>query len=96
MIIPRGIDNHVAIDMVVKHIQRLLREKSEKHQDDLKELEQRVEDEPLSSNILPLEQTQQVIGMITIIEDPMTDEIDFVFYFNRLATLLIERWNSLP
>lgn len=91
MIIPRGIDNHVAIDMVVKHIQRLLREKSEKHQDDLKELEQRVEDEPLSPNIVPLEQTQQVVGMTTLIEDPMTNEIDFVFYFNRLATLLVER-----
>ena len=78
--------------MVVKHIQRTLVEKSKKHSDDLQRLGEEVEDEPLSSNVMLLEQTRQIIGMNTIIRNPMTDEVDFIFYFDRLATLLVEKY----
>lgn len=91
IIIPRSIENHVAIDMVVKHVQRVLLEKSKKHQEDLQRLGKQVEDEPLSSNVSLLEQTKQIVGMSTIIQNPMTDEVDFLFYFDRLSTLLIEK-----
>ncbi|KAL8706019.1 MAG: hypothetical protein Q9201_000904 [Fulgogasparrea decipioides] len=91
IIVPRGIDNRVAIDMVVKHIQLLLVKKSRKHQDDLKRLGQQVEDEPLSPNVLLLKQTKQVVAMMTILQNPATDEVDFNFYFDRLTTLLVER-----
>ncbi|KAI4123711.1 MAG: hypothetical protein LQ338_005129 [Usnochroma carphineum] len=91
IIVPRGIDNRVAIDMVVKHIQLLLVKKSRKHQEDLKRLGQQVEDEPLSSNALLLKQTKQIVAMTTILQNPATDDVDFVFYFDRLATLLVER-----
>ncbi|MCJ1345095.1 Uridine kinase [Peltigera leucophlebia] len=91
IIIPRGIENKVAIDMVVKHVQRLLQEKSRKHQDDLKRLGEQVEDEPLSPNVLVMEQTKQILGMNTIIQNPMTETVDFIFYFDRLSTLLVER-----
>lgn len=91
IIIPRSIENRVAIDMVVKHVQRVLQEKSKKHQEDLQKLGKQVEDEPLSSNILLLEQTKQIVGMSTIIQDPMTDEVEFLFYFDRLSTLLVEK-----
>lgn len=91
IIVPRGIENKVAIDMVVKHVQQLLQEKSRKHQDDLKRLGEQVEDEPLSPNVLVMEQTKQILGMSTIIQDPMTETVDFIFYFDRLSALLVER-----
>lgn len=83
--------NRVAIDMIVKHIQRTLAEKSKVHQDELRRLGQEVKDEPLSPDILLLKQTKQIVGMCTIIQDPMTDAVDFNFYFDRLSTLLVER-----
>ena len=91
IIVPRGIENRVAIDMVVKHIQRTLVEKSKKHQKDLQRLGKQVEDEPLSPNVLLLAQTKQIVGMSTIIQNPNTDQVDFVFYFDRLSTHLVER-----
>ena len=91
IIVPRGIENKVAIDIVVKHVQRLLQEKSRKHQDDLKRLGEQVEDEPLSPNVLVMEQTKQILGMSTIIQNPMTETVDFIFYFDRLSALLVER-----
>lgn len=91
IIVPRGIKNKVAIDMVVKHVQRLLQEKSRKHQDDLKRLGEQVEDEPLSPNVLVMEQTKQILGMGTIIQNSMTETVDFIFYFDRLSALLVER-----
>ncbi|MCJ1477702.1 Uridine kinase [Lambiella insularis] len=91
IIIPRSIENRVAIDMVVKHIQRLLAEKSRKHQNELHRLGKEAADEPLSSNVLLLKETRQIIGMNTIIQNPRTQEVDFIFYFDRLATLLVER-----
>lgn len=91
IIVPRGIENKVAIDMVVKHVQRLLQEKSRKHQEDLKRLGEQVEDEPLSPNVLVMEQTKQILGMSTIIQNSMTETVDFIFYFDRLSALLVER-----
>ncbi|KAI4139733.1 MAG: hypothetical protein L6R39_006143 [Caloplaca ligustica] len=91
IIVPRGIDNRVAIDMVVKHIQLLLVKKSRKHQEDLKRLGRQVEDEPLSPNVLLLQQTKQIKAMTTILQNPATDDVDFIFYSDRLATLLVEK-----
>jgi len=84
-------ENRVAIEMVVEHAKRTLKEKSRKHQEDLQRLGQQVEDEPLSEHVLSLKQTRQVAGMSTIIQNPMTQEVDFIFYFDRLSSLLIER-----
>jgi uridine kinase len=90
--VPRGIENKVAIDMVVGHIQRTLVDKSKKHRAELQRLGKQVEDEPLSANVLLIKQTKQVTAMNTIIQNPETGEIDFRFYFDRLATLLVERY----
>ena len=89
---PRGIENRVAIDMVGGHIQRTLMDKSKKHQAELQRLGKQVEDEPLSPNVLLVKPTRQVTAMNTIIQNPMTDEVNFIFYFDRLATLLVERY----
>ncbi|KAI9045042.1 uridine kinase family protein [Aspergillus affinis] len=91
IIIPRGIENKTAIDMVVKHIQRKLEEKSEKHSADLRELKKIASELKLSPNVLMMPQTPQFIGMNTILQNPDTEQVDFVFYFDRLASLLIEK-----
>ena len=44
IIIPRGIENRVAIDMVVMHMQRTLFQKSKEHQEELARLGKEVED----------------------------------------------------
>ena len=91
IIIPRSIENLVAIGMVVQHVRGSLKEKSERHQEELKRLGDAVGNEPLSKNILLLPQTTQIVGMSTMIQNPMTEAVDFVFYFDRLSSLLIER-----
>ena len=63
IIIPARLDNLVAVDMVVGHIKRTLKEKSRKHQEELQRLGKQVEDEPLSENVLLLEQTREIVAM---------------------------------
>ena len=77
--------------MVVEHVRRTLKEKSRKHQEELQRLGKQAEDEPLSDNVLLLKQTRQIVGMNTIIQNPMTKEVDFIFYFDRLSSLLVEK-----
>ncbi|KAK6350243.1 Uridine kinase [Orbilia brochopaga] len=89
--IPRGIDNITAIDMIVKHIQRALRMKSEAHLKKIAELGERVLEKPLTDNVTVLEQTPQLRGIHTILQDRMTNREDFIFYFDRLSSLLVEK-----
>ena len=91
IIIPARLDNRVAIDIVVGHVKRTLKEKSRKHQEELQRLGKQVEDEPLSENVLLLEQTREIVGMNTVIQNPITAGEDFIFYFDRLSSLLVER-----
>lgn len=77
--------------MIVKHIQRALLKKSNEHIQTLKSLGQAVGDEPLSGNVKVLEQSNQIKGMHTILHDKDTTREDFVFYFDRISTLLVER-----
>ncbi|KAE8309325.1 hypothetical protein RU639_001018 [Aspergillus parasiticus] len=91
LIIPRGIQNITAIDMVVKHIQRKLDEKSEKHRAELDQLRKIASQLQLSPNVMVMPSTSQFVGMNTILQDPKTEQVDFVFYFDRLASLLIEK-----
>ncbi|KAE8166385.1 putative uridine kinase [Aspergillus tamarii] len=91
LIIPRGIQNITAIDMVVKHIQRKLDEKSEKHRAELDQLRKIASELQLSPNVMVMPSTSQFVGMNTILQDPKTEQVDFVFYFDRLASLLIEK-----
>ncbi len=88
---PRGVENDVAIDMIVKHLQRKLVEKSNRHREGLLRLGKQVEDEPLAANVLLLDRTRQIAGIDTILRNSLTSAEDFIFYFDRLATLLVER-----
>ncbi|KAK0744203.1 uridine kinase family-domain-containing protein [Schizothecium vesticola] len=97
IIVPRGVENQVAMSMVVQFIQQKLLEKSSRHRAALTELEIAAESEPLSDRVVILPQTSQLHGMNTIIRNIDTDSEDFIFYFDRFATLLVEQaLNNIP
>ncbi|KAI1373242.1 uridine kinase [Hypoxylon crocopeplum] len=90
IIVPRGIENRVAMAMVTQYIERKLLEKSTRHRAALRSLETGYDSEPLSDRVIILKQTPQLKGMNTIIQDIDTSSEDFIFYFDRFSCLLIE------
>ena len=77
--------------MVSDRIHKTLENKSRQHQHELRRLGKVSEDAPLSKNVTLLEHTNQVRGINTLLMDPDLPREDFVFYFDRLAVMLIER-----
>nr|PNR47882.1 hypothetical protein PHYPA_012355 [Physcomitrium patens] len=75
VILPRGGDNHVAIDLIVQHIRTKL------GQHDLRKI---------YPNVFVIQSTFQVRGMHTLIRDQDTKKHDFVFYSDRLIRLVVE------
>lgn len=82
--------------MVVQFIQQKLLEKSTHHRAALTQLEIGAQSEPLSEKVLVMKQSSQMRGMNTIIHDIDTPSEDFIFYFDRLAALLVEQYVSNP
>ncbi|KAH0169835.1 uridine-cytidine kinase-like protein-like 1, partial [Aureobasidium melanogenum] len=91
IIVPRGIENKVAIDMVADRIHKTLDSKSEEHRAELKRLGKETKDLPLSPNVAILDGPSQITGINTLLSSKETTREDFVFYFDRLAALLVER-----
>lgn len=75
VIIPRGGDNHVAVDLIVQHIRTKL------GQHDLCKI---------YSNVYVIQSTFQIRGMHTLIRDQETTKHNFVFYADRLIRLVVE------
>ncbi|KAG7595313.1 Phosphoribosyltransferase-like [Arabidopsis thaliana x Arabidopsis arenosa] len=75
IIIPRGGDNHVAIDLIVQHIRTKL------GQHDLCKI---------YPNLYVIQSTFQIRGMHTLIPDSKTTKHDFIFYSDRLIRLVVE------
>lgn len=69
----------------------MLKEKSVNHSIELERLGKQVKDEPLSKNVILLDRTPQVEGIETILRNPLTESVDFTFYLDRLAALLVEK-----
>ncbi|RKF78199.1 Uridine-cytidine kinase-like 1 [Golovinomyces cichoracearum] len=80
--------------MVTQYIEQKLVEKSKIHQAKLQLLGQSSEDHQLSHKVILLKDTPQLQAMNTIIQDNSTSIEDFVFYFDRITTLLVE-WLKL-
>jgi len=91
LIVPRGIENRVALDMMVHYIERKLFEKSRHHREALAKLEAACKEEPLSDRVVVLDDTPQLKFMHTILQDIDTNAEDFIFYFDRLASLIVEQ-----
>ena len=81
----------MAITMIVNQTRRLLKDKSKRHNAELANLGKQAEEVQLSANIILMERTLQVKGMATILRDVTTQQVDFVFYLDRLAALLLEK-----
>ncbi|RMD43847.1 hypothetical protein DV735_g1297, partial [Chaetothyriales sp. CBS 134920] len=89
LIVPRGMQNKMAIAMIVNQTRQMLKDKSLRHQAELERLGEELESFELSDNVSMLEQTPQVAGILTILRNTATIEEDFIFYFNRLTDILI-------
>jgi len=77
--------------MVTQYIGHKLIDKSKSHQAALKKLGQSSGDDVLSGKVFLLDKTSQLRAMSTIIQDVDTSAEDFIFYFDRLSTLLVEQ-----
>lgn len=77
--------------MVVQFIEQKLLEKSKHHRQALLQLELQSLSEPLGKKVVVMKQTPQLQGMNTIIRDIDTSSEDFIFYFDRLAALIVEQ-----
>ena len=77
--------------MVSQFIKQKLLEKSTHHRAALTSLELTALSQPLSRKVHIMKQTSQMRGMNTIIHDIDTSPEDFIFYFDRLAALLVEQ-----
>lgn len=86
VVIPRGRDNVVAIDMLIKHVSKQLQQKSKFHLERLNNLGDKSVD---VSRIQVLPQTNQIRGINSMLLAKDTLRSDFIFYFDRIASLLI-------
>lgn len=77
--------------MVSDRVHKTLDEKSRAHQDELRRLGRESEDAPLSEHVMMLENNNQIRGINTKLVESTTDREDFVFYFDRLAVILVEK-----
>ncbi|PIN09795.1 Armadillo/beta-Catenin/plakoglobin [Handroanthus impetiginosus] len=75
VIIPRGGENHVAVDLIVQHIRTKL------GQHDLCKI---------YPNVNVIQSTFQIRGMHTLIRDRDISKHDFIFYSDRLIRLVVE------
>ncbi|KAF7562786.1 hypothetical protein G7046_g1358 [Stylonectria norvegica] len=91
LIVPRGIENRVALTMMVQFVESKLFEKSTHHREALSQLETASKEQPLSDRVVILKDTPQLKFMHTILQDIDTSAEDFIFYFDRLASLIIEQ-----
>ncbi|XP_061756797.1 uridine-cytidine kinase-like 1 isoform X4 [Nerophis ophidion] len=88
IVVPRGGDNFVALDLIVQHVHSQL-EKG-KLRWDMSALASAHQGQPLPETLSVLKSTPQVRGMHTIIRNKETNRDEFIFYSKRLMRLLIE------
>ncbi|RMZ87852.1 hypothetical protein DV736_g4918, partial [Chaetothyriales sp. CBS 134916] len=89
LIVPRGMQNKMAIAMIVNQTRQMLKDKSLRHQAELEQLGEDVESFELSDKVNMLEDSRQIAGIATILRNMATTDEDFIFYFNRLTAILI-------
>jgi uridine kinase len=77
--------------MMVQFIEKKLFEKSRHHREALSRLEAACKESPLSDRVVVLNDTPQLMFMKTILQDIDTSAEDFIFYFDRLASLILEQ-----
>lgn len=97
LIVPRGSENVVAISLLIKHIKKQLMKKSEHHLDMLDKLAggSRLAATKLDpskyENLVILPESNQYKGIYTILLNKNSSRDDFIFYFDRIATTLVNK-----
>lgn len=79
-------------EMMVHFVEKKLFEKSRHHREALRQLEDACASESLSERVFIMGATPQLKLMNTILHDIDTSSEDFIFYFDRLACLIIEQY----
>ncbi|XP_053736363.1 uridine-cytidine kinase-like 1 isoform X2 [Synchiropus splendidus] len=87
IVVPRGGDNFVALDLIVQHVHSQLEKREINVRSALASAHQ---GQPLPTTLSVMESTPQVRGMHTIIRNKETNRDEFIFYSKRLMRLLIE------
>lgn len=94
IIVPRGGENSIAIDLIVKLVHRELNVRGGKFRLDLAKPNHKA-GEPLPCSLHKIDETKQIRFMHTIIRSRDTARDDFIFYSNRLMRILIEHALSM-
>ncbi|XP_024146446.1 uridine-cytidine kinase-like 1 isoform X2 [Oryzias melastigma] len=87
IVVPRGGENFVALDLIVQHVHSQLEKREITVRSALASAHQ---GQPLPRTLSVLEASPQVRGMHTIIRNKETNRDEFIFYSKRLMRLLIE------
>ncbi|XP_069028452.1 uridine-cytidine kinase-like 1 isoform X2 [Embiotoca jacksoni] len=87
IVVPRGGENFVALDLIVQHVHSQLEKREITVRSALASAHQ---GQPLPKTLSVMESTPQVRGMHTIIRNKDTNRDEFIFYSKRLMRLLIE------
>lgn len=91
IVIPRGLENTTAIELMIQHIQKRLALKSSLHLRRLKALGLDPQyDLDRINNLKVLPYTNHTAGIYLVLFNSYTDRTDFIFYFDRIAHLLLE------
>ncbi|XP_060107209.1 uridine-cytidine kinase-like 1 isoform X1 [Heteronotia binoei] len=88
IVVPRGGENFVALDLIVQHVHSQLEKRKLRWH--IAALASAHQGQPLPKTLSVLESTPQVRGMHTIIRNKDTTRDEFIFYSKRLMRLLIE------
>lgn len=91
-IVPSLTDNGVAVDVIINHIKLKLQSKSEDHLKELIRLGS-ASTMPLGDykSVHELDATNQVLSINTMLLDKKLKRDDFVFYFDRLASIILTK-----
>ncbi|CAF1639735.1 unnamed protein product [Rotaria sp. Silwood1] len=95
IIVPRGGENLIAIDLIVQHINRELQKCGVKVRGELVHRLEFMCALPMPETFYIIEQTAQIKYLHTIIRNKETDRDEFIFYSKRLMRILIEYALSL-
>ncbi|XP_047184710.1 uridine-cytidine kinase-like 1 isoform X2 [Scophthalmus maximus] len=87
IVVPRGGENFVALDLIVQHVHSQLEKREITVRSALASAHQ---GQPLPKTLSVMESKPQVRGMHTIIRNKETNRDEFIFYSKRLMRLLIE------
>ncbi|XP_064617235.1 uridine-cytidine kinase-like 1 [Liolophura sinensis] len=92
IIVPRGGENEIALNVIVLHIHTQLQKRGFKLRSKLASSHN---GHPMPNTLYVLEKSKQVQGLHTLIRNKDTSRDEFVFYSKRLMRLLIERALSM-